>query len=997
MIDPALLTDEFFEELEQYILKPKKEKSFTVLSIKESKSDCGANAEGGGGFQPGNTCAAGEGEGKGSARKAKAKAALDKYTKQVEELQGTPERIEAEKKEAHEAWKKADRELVGKMKLVKEDIESLRLEGESNEDVFERLGEGDKTKGKRMVFERADRLKKKLGVPELQEKLSEAKLNFDEYGHFGEKGRELNRAKRDLRLASEKLKLAKIANNPKFQKWYGDSVNVDGEGLPLVIYHGTTAEMGIDEFDANGGDGEGVYGSTDINTSKSYSGGYTDDVTPVLATSIEDVDADEVWGGHLSEGGGGFHRHKEAAEAAVAEANKERGFEVYKKPERYLRLNDKTGNGWEKYYGGENAEQELIDEYNSEVEIRHKGSGVYPLFFKMENPLVVDGGGANWSAIEVPEYDEEGDFIGMYERTTREIAFDAKQDGHDGVIFRDIEDYGAYGHGGEPSDVFVVFDPDDIKSVHNAGTFDESDNILKSFNVMTIKSSDCGANAPGGGGFQPGNTCAAGEGSSKTETREFREWFGDSKVVDEDGRPLVVFHGTNREFNSFSHDAEQQNDAGFAGEGFYFMSSKEWGDGYAEVAVDNSGGEARTIEAYLRMENPKVISDYQEVIKGRDIRESGVARAVAKEIRESGHDGVILMPKKKGGPREYMVLDPVQIKSATNNRGTFDPSDPDITKSFSLKSSDCGANAEGGGGFQIGNTCASKDNKATESTIGLKGAMNEIEERTGKKFPKDEADQMAHVVSLHEKGKITKTQRDKYFKELERYFEEDMKARGFGAAESMFPAPKNVKVSERATINKDSALKELGLPENTDIEKLALVAGVGDDAQVSVEYRSKDITFHVTDGYKSQSKLYKDNDGEFVIYNRYMEVRKKGQGLGTEVLQRQVEAASRMGVSKLKGVAVRREGTTGVPLVGYYVWPRLGYDGKLTDLHKKALPKELSEYDPEMVSDLMMSKKGRDWWRANGSTFNVEFDLSKNSWGRKTLERLIRKKREGKE
>jgi GNAT superfamily N-acetyltransferase len=519
----------------------------------------------------------------------------------------------------------------------------------------------------------------------------------------------------------------------------------------------------------------------------------------------------------------------------------------------------------------------------------------------------------------------------------------------------------------------------------------------KSFGVAVIKSSDCGANAEGGGGFQTGNTCAAGEGSSKTETREFREWFGDSKVVDEDGRPLVVFHGTNREFNSFSHDAEQQNDAGFAGEGFYFMSSKEWGDGYAEVAVDNSGGEARTIEAYLRIENPKVISDYQEVIKGRDIRESGVARAVAKEIRESGHDGVILMPKKKGGPREYMVLDPVQIKSATNNRGTFDPSDPDITKSFSLKSSDCGANAEGGGGFQIGNTCASKDNKVTESTIGLKGAMNEIEERTGKKFPKDEADQMAHVVSLHEKGKITKTQRDKYFKELERYFEEDMKARGFGAAESMFPAPKNVKVSERATINKGSALKELGLPEDIDVKKLALVAGVGDDAQVSVEYRSKDITFHVTDGYKSQSKLYKDNDGDFVIYNRYMEVKKRGQGLGTEVLQRQVEAASRMGVSKLKGVAVRREGTTGVPLVGYYVWPRLGYDGKLTDLHKKALPKELSEYDPEMVSDLMMSKKGRDWWRANGSTFNVEFDLSKNSWGRKTLERLIRKKREGKE
>ncbi len=196
MIDPALLTDEFFEELEQYILKPKKEKSFTALSIKEGKSDCGANAEGGGGFQPGNTCATGESAKDGlskearakvdahkAKRKAKLKDTLEKYTKQVEELQGKPEEIAAEKKEAHKAWKKADAELKDAMKAVKADIESLRLEGESNEDVFERLGEGDKAKGKRMVFDRADRLKKKLGVPELKDKFAEAKLKFDEYGN----------------------------------------------------------------------------------------------------------------------------------------------------------------------------------------------------------------------------------------------------------------------------------------------------------------------------------------------------------------------------------------------------------------------------------------------------------------------------------------------------------------------------------------------------------------------------------------------------------------------------------------------------------------------------------------------------------------------------------------------------------------------------------------------------------------------------------------------
>lgn len=30
-----------------------------------------------------------------------------------------------------------------------------------------------------------------------------------------------------------------------------------------------------------------------------------------------------------------------------------------------------------------------------------------------------------------------------------------------------------------------------------------------------------------------------------TETAPFKNWFGDSKVVDENGKPLVVYHGTN--------------------------------------------------------------------------------------------------------------------------------------------------------------------------------------------------------------------------------------------------------------------------------------------------------------------------------------------------------------------------------------------------------------------------------------------------------------------
>jgi hypothetical protein len=73
----------------------------------------------------------------------------------------------------------------------------------------------------------------------------------------------------------------------------------------------------------------------------------------------------------------------------------------------------------------------------------------------------------------------------------------------------------------------------------------------------------CGANAPGGGGFQKGNTCGAEDGEAKpkrkdqTQTKAFKAWFGDSKVVDENGKPLVVYHGTNTEgeFTTFQAHA----------------------------------------------------------------------------------------------------------------------------------------------------------------------------------------------------------------------------------------------------------------------------------------------------------------------------------------------------------------------------------------------------------------------------------------------------------
>lgn len=89
-------------------------------------------------------------------------------------------------------------------------------------------------------------------------------------------------------------------------------------------------------------------------------------------------------------------------------------------------------------------------------------------------------------------------------------------------------------------------------------------------------------------------------------TENFKKWFGDwecdpknaSKVVDENGEPRVVYHGTNVEFNEFdpSHQA-----LFIMGNGFYFSGSKATAESYAK---GKSG--SRIIEAFLNIRNPSM-------------------------------------------------------------------------------------------------------------------------------------------------------------------------------------------------------------------------------------------------------------------------------------------------------------------------------------------------------------------------------------------------------
>ena len=210
-----------------------------------------------------------------------------------------------------------------------------------------------------------------------------------------------------------------------------------------------------------------------------------------------------------------------------------------------------------------------------------------------------------------------------------------------------------------------------------------------------------------------------------TKSPFFMRWFGGSKVVDEKGNPLPVYHGTNQNFDRFLKKRLGQNTASASSRGGFFFteSSSEAGD-YANMSArrqvlnavevereserllkamdranskgdfdqyekltqelekleadSKSGGGANVIPAYLTVKNP-IIFD----MKGKDLHDM---IAIIKEAKNKGYDGVKLENvydpvANRDDLKEtiqWVVFDPSQIKSATGNRGTFSPESPNI-------------------------------------------------------------------------------------------------------------------------------------------------------------------------------------------------------------------------------------------------------------------------------------------------------------------------------
>jgi hypothetical protein len=170
--------------------------------------------------------------------------------------------------------------------------------------------------------------------------------------------------------------------------------------------------------------------------------------------------------------------------------------------------------------------------------------------------------------------------------------------------------------------------------------------------------------------------------TAPTDNPNFKAWFGDSKVVDAQGNPLVVYHGTAKEFDAFMFDPNDKTHGGrFNGMKGSFFTSLQWeADHYAEQSRIFKGGSERVMPVFLKIENPYVRKGGRFPTQWFDNNWEDVQ----KKCEAKGNDGIIVTGGTPEFPRTiYIIFHPTQVKSAIGNKGNFDKEHSDITESCS--------------------------------------------------------------------------------------------------------------------------------------------------------------------------------------------------------------------------------------------------------------------------------------------------------------------------
>ena len=211
----------------------------------------------------------------------------------------------------------------------------------------------------------------------------------------------------------------------------------------------------------------------------------------------------------------------------------------------------------------------------------------------------------------------------------------------------------------------------------------------------------------------------------------FKKWFGESKVTDNSGQPIVVYHARSGDFDEFDTAGRGKT----KGTGAFFSSSADVASTYAvgkdenivpvylsmksPVVIDVNGAHWSDVDMSAKVSMPEIkVSDIEEqklmaeltgatidktatktlpaaettlgdlMLNNKLIDKKVNTDTIARWARQMGYDGVIIknvidsgpsgryMPDAAMEPNDvYVAFKPEQIKSVFN-KGTWNPEDP---------------------------------------------------------------------------------------------------------------------------------------------------------------------------------------------------------------------------------------------------------------------------------------------------------------------------------
>jgi hypothetical protein len=251
----------------------------------------------------------------------------------------------------------------------------------------------------------------------------------------------------------------------------------------------------------------------------------------------------------------------------------------------------------------------------------------------------------------------------------------AKKHGHDGVIVKNIDD--SIGQTGDMGDTYVAFHPTQIKSATgNNGQYDP--------NEPEMNKAEGGEILPPGHPEREANLARHMEGSKAP-----KELYHLSKgPIPETFDSKLAAHSNRENLSPFGFHFGTKEQAAFRGNQDDFSPYVKQGPstGKFHVSIRKPFKTTHMGSTYVdhladtMMDANLIKPEEYDEMRAKAFDDSEIAPELKGVLKRKGYDGLVYENEREGEGLSWVPFSGTQIKSAIGNTGTFDPSDPDITK-----------------------------------------------------------------------------------------------------------------------------------------------------------------------------------------------------------------------------------------------------------------------------------------------------------------------------